>query len=143
MRRDPRRIPPPDEVLASFRRNGTIKPDCGWAHDPRSCTHHDEGKRTLARHGDVWACWQCCKWWWARGQTGLRLFAPRLCPVCGDGIGNTEILCKPHWFSVPQKLRTEVWRAFRAGRGEEAHLAAIREAIDAARAHAARVAART
>lgn len=58
------------------------------------------------------------------------------CPIDGKPIKPTEILCKTHWFSVPQPLRDEVWRQYRSAPGSTEHRVAVRQALEAARAAA-------
>ena len=53
------------------------------------------------------------------------------CPVkgCGRGRRPSEVVCSPHWKTVPRPLRDEVWRLFRTERGSLAHLVACREVV--------------
>lgn len=39
-------------------------------------------------------------------------------PTCETRVGRGQLMCRPHWFKVPQRLRQEVnaaWRLFRKG----------------------------
>lgn len=134
VRRDTRRIPPPCDVRTQLELHGCIATEARLVNDVRSCSHHDaEGARTLVRIRDLHACTQCGAAWFATTVTGAYLSAPRLCPVCGHGIGPADVLCKTHWFAVPKRLRDAVWRTFKKCRGEPEHLAAIAAAVDSVR----------
>ena len=69
-------------------------------------------------------------------QTGLPLSAG-LCvvPGCGDQIDPTRLMCRRDWYYVPKRLRDEVWRTWRSGRGANgrAHQQAVLQALAAAR----------
>jgi hypothetical protein len=44
---------------------------------------------------------------------------PRSCPIIGcTRVPETgHLMCKPHWFAVPQPLRNAVWKTYDHGRG--------------------------
>ena len=70
---------------------------------------------------------------------------PVTCAVasCGERVRPGQLMCKPHWFSLPKALRDDVWRTWRrvqrwAGSPIDARLkeiAAYREAVRAATDH--------
>lgn len=59
----------------------------------------------------------------------------RRCPVpdCTTSIDDDKAMCRVHWYRVPAALRQRVWATFRRDRGGDEHIAALREAIQAAR----------
>ncbi len=50
--------------------------------------------------------------------TGLPLPAC-FCPVpgCGVQIDQTRLMCRRDWYRVPKRLRDQVWRTWRSGKG--------------------------
>ena len=44
---------------------------------------------------------------------------PHKCPIigCERVPEQGHLMCKPHWFMVPQSLRNDVWKAYDHGRG--------------------------
>lgn len=53
-------------------------------------------------------------------------------PGCSEQISLSLLMCKPHWYSLPKRLRDAVWAAYRAGKvtgrlGRE-YVAAVRAA---------------
>lgn len=52
-------------------------------------------------------------------------------PRCEVAIGRRYLMCRPHWFKVPGKLRDRVWRTYlRKSRGDTT---ALREYVEARR----------
>lgn len=55
------------------------------------------------------------------------------CPAtgCASDIPYGMLICRSHWYMVPQAIRTAVWNAWQdgAGAGTTQHTAAIRAAI--------------
>lgn len=55
------------------------------------------------------------------------------CPAagCADEIPYEMLMCRSHWYMVPQAVRTAVWNAWQdgAGAGTPQHTAAIGAAI--------------
>ena len=60
------------------------------------------------------------------------------CPAraCTRRVGQAKLMCRPHWYMVPQPLRDAVYAAYRGGlgAGSPAHRAAVTEAIGAVNA---------
>jgi hypothetical protein len=44
---------------------------------------------------------------------------PRTCPIigCQKTPEHGHLMCKSHWFMVPQPLRNDVWQTYDHGRG--------------------------
>lgn len=87
---------------------------------------------------------------------GLRSFhtneAVKTCPIswCEEPHHTDKLMCRAHWFMVPEALRTEVWRAFHQyerRRDSRDRLQALRDAqkraIEAVESRATAGAART
>lgn len=59
-----------------------------------------------------------------------------ICPVPGGTaeVETSKLMCSRHWYTVPKRLRSKLWAAWRngAGMGTKAHLDAMRECIRAA-----------
>lgn len=53
-------------------------------------------------------------------------------PACDVAVAPEMLMCKPHWFMVPQRLRNQVWATYR--RGQERDKAPSREWMAAAQA---------
>lgn len=50
-------------------------------------------------------------------------------PACTKRVRSGYLSCAPHWFELPVGLRLEIYRAYEAEPGGEAHLAAIAQAM--------------
>lgn len=50
-------------------------------------------------------------------------------PTCTKRVRYDYLSCAPHWFELPVGLRLEIYRAYEAEPGGEAHLAAIAQAM--------------
>jgi len=55
----------------------------------------------------------------------------KCCPIPGcEGVRRAgQVLCKRHWYQVPEELRAEIWRLYHAEPGSPAHRAAIAQAV--------------
>ena len=55
------------------------------------------------------------------------------CPItgCGRSRRNGQLMCSRHWFSIPQRLRGEVWRTWKAWRKDLADDELARAYLDA------------
>jgi hypothetical protein len=51
-------------------------------------------------------------------------------PGCERTRQPDQLMCRTHWYQVPQRLRQRVWAEFRHAAGSRAHLAACHEAIE-------------
>jgi hypothetical protein len=69
----------------------------------------------------------------------------RGCPVgtCRAPVGAGRLMCRPHWYQVPKRLRDQVWAAWHSGAGvfSPAYRSAVGQAIAAAQAAAGKDAA--
>lgn len=55
----------------------------------------------------------------------------RLCPIdgCGQMVAHEVLMCKPHWYQVPEELRVRIWRHWHRGFPDEKHAALCGSAI--------------
>jgi hypothetical protein len=60
------------------------------------------------------------------------------CPAtgCTRRVGQRMVMCRPHWFLIPEALRDAVWDAYagRLGAGSPEHARAVTAAIAAVNA---------
>lgn len=57
----------------------------------------------------------------------------QLCPIrdCSEQISEPMLMCKRHWWQVPDGLRKLIWRLFKSDAGSAPHRKACFDAIDA------------
>jgi hypothetical protein len=41
-----------------------------------------------------------------------------------------QVCCRPHWFALPQAVRSEIWTLFREEDGSDAHRTAVLKALE-------------
>ena len=63
-------------------------------------------------------------------------------PGCSKQVPPARWGCREHWYMLPERIRTRIWRAYQIGQEETAapsteYVAAAREAQDWIRAHLA------
>lgn len=54
------------------------------------------------------------------------------CPIngCTTMVPHAKLMCPTHWFLVPAELGNAVYRTYRQQAGGEAHVAAMKAAVD-------------
>lgn len=72
-------------------------------------------------------------------QGPTRSSAGQVCaiPGCHVAILPGRLMCSPHWFKLPHRMRVRVNMAYAVDRGSAEHRAAIAEAIQAVQAREA------
>lgn len=57
---------------------------------------------------------------------------------CNTNVPPEMFMCKPHWFSLPQRLRNRIWATYRPGQCDDWQITAeYRDAAKAALLHVA------
>lgn len=59
-------------------------------------------------------------------------------PGCDLVIADRLLMCRPHWFKVPEDIRRRIWRTYRPGQERDGdalpeYHAAVRDAVKAIR----------
>jgi hypothetical protein len=45
-------------------------------------------------------------------------------PGCGAHVSISRLGCAPHWFALPESIRTRIWASYRPGQEEDGELSA-------------------
>ncbi len=54
-----------------------------------------------------------------------------LCPIrgCREWRNSSEIMCRRHWYMVPEGMRAKIWKLYRRCPGSKVHRTAVFAAI--------------
>lgn len=50
-------------------------------------------------------------------------------PGCEVQVPRAMLACRPHWYALPEELRTRLWRAYRGQSGEN-HFEVVAECLE-------------
>jgi hypothetical protein len=50
-------------------------------------------------------------------------------PGCTVSVPSSQFACKPHWFMLPQDIRSKIWRSWKSGDIDK-HSAAMTKAME-------------